>query len=497
MMKKPKSPSIVLWLVILIGVLTGPSVLAQDDSTDKEEAPPNTEEVLEAIDVDPYELPDLPLKKVHNYASSAEDVEPYGHVEPYYEHFLEQMEYTGPGRAIPEPENVDTVKIGFLGPIEPTVSVATGGKSHGEHLGIAMLRGARMAIDEANEAGGYHRRTIPFELIVHNDNGLWGASGNEIVDLAYKENVWAILGTIDGANSHIAIRVALKAELPMINTGDTDPTFIETNIPWVARCIGDDRQQNYLLLDYLYRKQGFERVAIMRASNRYGRFGVREIKDGSRRLGHPIVLEMAYKVGAEDLSLQIDRIAEAEPQAIVHWGDAADGARILNQMRERGMDQPFFCSDRCVSQAFVDLAGEHASEVWSTFPWNPDREDPALDAFRQKYLQRYGVEPDTYAAHAYDGMNMLVWAIQHAGLNRARIRDLLAYRSEPFPGITGDIPLNAVLDDAGDVFFARWEGDDWRYYSREELDIPSGHIAPVTRQDREQADVSAQGGDGP
>ena len=53
--------------------------------------------------------------------------------------------------------------------------------------------------------------------------------------MAYKDKVWAILGTIDGANSHIAIRVALKAEILMINTGDTDPTFIETNIPWVAR----------------------------------------------------------------------------------------------------------------------------------------------------------------------------------------------------------------------------------------------------------------------
>ena len=40
----------------------------------------------------------------------------------------------------------------------------------------------------------------------------------------------------------------------MMNSGDTDPTFIETNIPWVMRCIGDDRQQSYLLVDYLYRK---------------------------------------------------------------------------------------------------------------------------------------------------------------------------------------------------------------------------------------------------
>jgi branched-chain amino acid transport system substrate-binding protein len=478
-------------------IALAPFAIADESAASDEAQPLDTETILREIDVDAYEVPDLPLKKSSNYASSAIDVEPFGHVKPYFEHFLEQMEYTGPGRAKPEPEDIDAVKIGFLGPIVPTVSVATGGKSHEESLGIAMLRGARMAIDEANAAGGYRPRAIPFELVVHNDNGLWGASGNEIVNLAYKDNVWAILGTIDGANSHIAIRVALKAEIPMINTGDTDPTFIETNIPWVARTIGDDRQQNYLLLDYLYRKQGFERVAIIRASNRYGRFGVREIKDGSRRLGHPITLEMAYPVGGVDFSLQIDRLADAAPEAIVHWGNAADGAQILNQLRERGLDQPFFCSDRCVTEEFVNLAGDHAQEVFSTYPWNPDREDPALERFRREFEDRFGVEPDTYASHAYDGMNLLIWAIQNAGLNRAKIRDLLAYRSDPWPGVTGEIPLNAVLDDAGEVFMARWDGERWSFYSREDLEIPSGVIAPVTREERERMATSVQEGETP
>ena len=35
------------------------------------------------------------------------------------------------------------------------------------------------------------------------------------------------------------------------------------------------------------------------------------------------------------------------------------------------------------------------------------------------------------------GMNMLIWATQTAGLNRAKIRDVLAYRAEPWPGVTG------------------------------------------------------------
>jgi branched-chain amino acid transport system substrate-binding protein len=455
-------------------------------------------EVLKKINsVNAYEIPNLGLKKDSNYAATSVEVEPFRGVVPFKEHFLEQLEYTGPGRAIPEPEHVATVKIGFIGPIMSTVSVATGGKSHEEQLGIKMLQGARLAIEQANARGGYLKRKIPFELAISNDNGLWGASGNEIIKMAYRDGVWAILGTIDGANTHIAIRVALKAELVMLTTGDTDPTYIETNIPWVGRAIGDDRQQGYLLVDYLYRKMKYQRVGIIRASNRYGRFGVREINDGSRRLGFPIAMEMAYKVGSTDFSMELGRLKEAKVDALVHWGDAQEGALVLNQMRKMGMDQPFFCSDRCVQDEFIRLAGENAEGVICAYPWNPDRQDPKLEAFRRDFSTRYGENPETYAAHAYDGMNMLIWAIQAAGLNRAKIRDVIAYLPKPWPGVTGDIPLSACLDDVGDVFLAKREGGKWKYYSREELVIPRGNIPPRDRISRIEAGtgerVSGQG----
>jgi len=438
-----------------------------------------------------YKVPQLTLRKETNYALSPVDVEPFRDVTPYKEHFLEQMEYTGAGRGIPEPEYVPSVKIGFIGPIVPTVSVATGGKSHEEVLGIAMLRGAQLAVEQANERGGYLPWHVPFELRIANDNGLWGSTGDEVIKMAYTEKpedqVWAILGSIDSANTHIAIRVALKAEIVVLNSADTDPTFIETNIPWVMRCIGDDRQMGYLLEDYLYRKLNYTRVGIIRASNRYGRFGVREIRDGARRLGRPIILEMAYKLGTTDFSLQLERLKAADLDAVVHWGDAGDGALILNQMRAIGMNQPYFACDRCVSDEFVALAGANAEGVVCGYPWNPARQDPDLDAFRATYRRHYGIEPDTYAAHAYDGMNMLIEAIQVAGLNRAKIRDVLAHRGLPYKGVTGLIPLSACLDDLGEVFLARLENGQWHYYSREDLDLPRGVIAPRDRVSRKMA----------
>ena len=164
-----RAKRLVVWLVLGFGACFSLNPVAAEEPaaprTERPtEGPPCTgtdeadkadvERLLEVISVGPYEVPPLVLKKDHNYAYSAMDVEPFRHVTPYREHFLEQMEYTGPGRAIPEPEDIETVKIGFIGPIMGTVSVATGGKSHEESLGIPMLRGAQLAVEQANQRGG-------------------------------------------------------------------------------------------------------------------------------------------------------------------------------------------------------------------------------------------------------------------------------------------------------------------------------------------------------
>ena len=112
------------------------------------------------------------------YGDTPTQYQPYGHfTDPYERFFLDPVEFRGYGRELPEPDHIESVKIGFLGPIEATVSVATGGASHEEPLGRKMLQGARLAVEHANARGGYRSGT-PYELVVRNDNGLCGASGN-------------------------------------------------------------------------------------------------------------------------------------------------------------------------------------------------------------------------------------------------------------------------------------------------------------------------------
>ncbi len=371
-----------------------------------------------------------------SYGSTPEDLRPFGRFveEPYKMFFVEPLEFTGPGREKPEPE-VETVKIGLLTPLERT---------HEAYIGQPIFKGTKLAIEEANAAGGYKGK--PYELVVRNDEGLWGASANEVVAFSYEDSVWAIIGTVDGANAHIAIRVALRTEVPMMNVGDTDPTLVETMIPWVFRNIPDDRQMAYALAYHMYRDVGYQRVAIVRADNLYGRFGVRQFRDASVRLGRPAPIEINYEVKFEhvnpEFTAQIQRLNRVNPDAIVLWADADAAGHLVRRMRDAGLTMPVYACERIVHPMFLDIAGEAAEGVVAGYPYNPDADIPELRQFRAQYRQRFGEDPNTFAAHAYDGTWMVINAIETAGLNRYLIRDALA-EMDTYYGITG----KAVFDD--------------------------------------------------
>ncbi len=386
------------------------------------------------------------------YANTPSELLPYSRFQlPYLFFFDEPLTFYGPGRDKPAPADVTEVRIGFLGPV-------TGGRD--ARLGTRMLQGATLAVEDANARGGY--RGVPFALIVRNDTGLWGASANELVAL-HDEGVWGTLGSIDGANTHIMLRIALKIDMPMVVTGDTDPTLTETTIPWMVRVSGDDRQSGYALALYMVEQRAHERVAVLRVNNRYGRVGTGEFKDAVRRLGSPVVLEMRYSVGDTLFTEQLERIRQARADAVLLWGDPEEIGLIVRHMRAMGMEQPLYGGDRLVSREFLEIAGEAADGVVATYLYNPALDDPVLQDFNRRYAERFGEEAETFAAHAYDGMTVLIEAIRRAGLNRVKIRDEL-YALETHRGVTGTIPFDARLDDLGPIWMVEIRGGEFHYF---------------------------------
>jgi len=388
-------------------------------------------------------------KEKENYGNTAGKMIPYGNYqEAYISHFIEPLEFTGAGREKPEPTGLTEVRLGVLAPLEGNVLVPQG---------IQLLQGASLAVEQANAKGGY--KGLPFTILPHNDVGLWGAAANEVVKMG-DEGVWAIMGTIDDINSHVGIRVALKLEIPWMNTSDPDPTFTETNIPWVVRCIADDRQSSYGLVERIYKQNGMKRVAVLRVNNRYGRVGVMEFRDAALRTGNPIVLEVRYEDGETNFDTQLERVKNSNPDAVVLWGNALEMGLILNRMRELGMNQPVFASDRAVNPLFIETAGEHANGVVTTCQYNPKADLPELKAFQKEYRERFGQEPDVFAAHAYDGMNMTINAIMKVGLNRYLIRDELT-GLKSYNGVTGEILFDASWNDVGGIWMADIKDGDF------------------------------------
>jgi branched-chain amino acid transport system substrate-binding protein len=352
--------------------------------------------------------------------------------------FTDVPAFRGPGREDPAPER-SALRIGVVTALSGPDRVP----------GLRMLRGVEMAVAEANAAGGFGERKLPFEVVAVDEGVQWGQAGDAAVDLVTRHDVLAIVGAYEDANSHVLTRVILKLQVPEVITAGVDPTLTEHRIPWLVRVRPDDRQTGYRLARKVFEEDGRSRVVLFRSNDRYGRAGVQEFVDAARRLGHPVPLEVRFEAQEGDFAARLERIRAAGPDAIVMWGRPGPAGTAVRALRGAGIAAPVYAADRIVDGAFLDAAGAAAEGVVFTYPMDPRTGGPGWPAFQARWRAQHGEEPDATAAYAYDGARMVVEAIRHAGPNRARVRDEL-YREPTFDGVTGtirfDLTRNAVRE---------------------------------------------------
>ena len=377
---------------------------------------------------------------------------------PYHEWFVEKntVEYNGAATDRPDGDisKLSEVAIGFLGPLENNPE---------SMFGIPMLHAAQMALEEANARGGY--RGKPFALKIYNDSALWGASSTVLPSMLFKDNCWAVLGSIDGQSTHIQIRESLKLEVPILSPGTTDRTVTETRIQWIMGNFPDDRVQGYALANHIFHELKLKRIGVLRTQTRYARIGVGVFNDMARRMQRQPVLEVKFERGDTDFSRQLRMLRDANIEGLVVWAEWPEAALILKQMREMGMKQPVFSSSRTAYAKLLEIAGPAAEGLVTACALDPTRDDAKWTSFRERYRQKNGEDPDAYAAFAYDGMNMLVGAIEKAGLNRGRIMQALRdYQMKEYDGVAGRVPFDYTLKNVAPVTLSRVENGKFVYW---------------------------------
>jgi ABC-type branched-subunit amino acid transport system substrate-binding protein len=354
----------------------------------------------------------------------------------------------------------NTVNIGFLGPVEGSTDTSRG---------LAMLHGAQMAIDEANERASQinplHKTTYTYALKIHNDTALWNTATMEPVKMALDDQVVAVLGSIDGTATHHLLRVATELGFSVLNSGTSDPTIHNSGTPWIMTLMPDDQQQSRVLAKYILGQVRVRRLGILRENARYARIGTEVFKSQMQQIKPLQLAEATFPSGTTDFSSQLRLLREAGVDGVLLWCQPTEGSQILRQMRASGIQLPAFGANLLATSQLVSMGGTATEGFVAVSDFNQARADHALQEFQRRFRYRFNVSPDDYAALAYDGINLLVAAIEKVGPDRVRVMNALHdYQSRSVEGVAGKILFDESLSNIASPMLARVEGGAFAYW---------------------------------
>ncbi len=334
---------------------------------------------------------------------------------PHFELRSRQTEYAGPGRELPEPEQFEEVGLGYFGPQEDD----------------DLWRAAQMAIEDANRDGGYHGR--PFRLVPGWSADPWGTGVTQVTRMIYRDHVWGIVGGPDGPSTHLAEQVVAKARLVLLSPGSTDKSVNLANVPWMFSCLPGDHLLAPPLVQRLVETVGDQPFIVLSANDHDSRHFAREL-DRCFAL-HKIVPQFKYVINpdAADWSDLLDKSLAGNPCAVVMCANALHSAKVVRQLQDRGYQGAVFGGPAVGRRAFHEAAGAAADGVVYPLLLEEDEHE-----FAKRFRQRFGYTADYAATCSYDAVNMLVAAVRHSGLNRAKIGDAVRNLS-PYRGATGTI----------------------------------------------------------
>ncbi len=356
---------------------------------------------------------------------------------PYSDFSEAGAEFYGQGREAGEPDKLKSVRLGLMGP-EKTPE------------GKQLQNGVALAIEQANARGGYHG--VPYEIIFRPDDGPWGMAAKQVVHLTYDDEVWAILGGLDGHRTHLAELIAAKAWIPIITPTASDLTIDYANVPWVFRCMPSDTRQAQILLNYAY-QHGYKNLIVLTEGQREAHTGFLRLNEVARRMRYQISMHIEYN--PHNPTAILPRLKNITIDAIIIWGHPDSALPLLIALREDDITDPVLAPAIFAIPQIAQKAPT-TGELIVAAPYDLSRfrknsescsnesqeNDTPISTFMQQYQKRTGTFPSPIALFAYDATRMVIAAIERAGLNRAKIRDELSRIS--FDGLTGMIHFDSL-----------------------------------------------------
>lgn len=326
--------------------------------------------------------------------------------------------------------------------------------------GLSALNGARMAVEEANAAGGVGGRRV--ELIAQDTRSDEAETDSVVRRLARDYGVHALVGEIVSSRSLAAARAAQSEGLPMLTPSATSPVVTSPG-NFVFRSCYTDAFQGAAIARFAFVSLGARRAAMLVAERQaYSQELASFIRDAFERFGGGVVSVQEYKEGASDFSAQLDLLRASKPDVVFVPGYYLEAGLLARQARALGIETPFVGGDGWDSPRLYDIGGQAlAGDFYSTH-FSAEDPDPQVQRFVADYRRLFNAVPDSFAATAYDAARIVLDAVARApSLERTNVRDALA-ATRDFPGVTGTVNFNAERNAVKSVVVVRI-GDNGRH----------------------------------
>ena len=201
---------------------------------------------------------------------------------------------------------------------------------------------------------------------------------------------------------------------------------------------------------------GVKKVAVLYGNDDvFTKSGYDNFKKALEDLKIPVTTTETFAKGDVDFKAQLTKIKASNPDAIVLSALLAEGAPIMVQARQVGLNLPVIGGNGMNSTKIFDLAKGASDNLYVGSPWSASNATPENTQFIKAYTAKYNAAPDQFAAQAYDALYIASQAIKKITLSGDLAKDRNALQAAlpdvKWTGATGDFQFRRFNDKGYDA----------------------------------------------
>jgi len=308
---------------------------------------------------------------------------------------------------------------------------------------------ADMVVDKINNEGGVNGKNI--DLIIGDTEGDPAKAVNIAKKFIYKDKVGAIIGPTRTGTGMAVKKIIHGGQIPTFMTVGGDPVIMGGEklgpFDWIFK--SPQRSSVAVKRLYMYLKEkGLTQIALLTASDGFGKDGTRWLTKLAPEFGLEIVAHESFGPKDTDMTTQLTNAKNAGPQALVVWTIGPAGAIVSKNKAQLGIDLPLFQCHGLPDPKYIELAGK-ASEgdrmpatklmVADALADN-DPQKPVIHEFMRLYTQEYGYDKqfpiNTHSGYAWDAIMMVANAMKKAGTDADDLRAAIE-QTKGYVGVSG------------------------------------------------------------